>query len=176
MNILKISILMLSLATFVSTGCKDKCKDVTCLNNGVCNEGDCECPTGTSGSDCGTLDRTKFIGNYEGEMVVSVNGAELQTVEHEIEIESGSGVNKIKINETSQGITTERTGTVNGNSFTLTTTTDEQENGGTETVIIQSGSGNLNGNILTYETTTDMTSTTDGVETNTTITSVTTAE
>lgn len=30
------------------------CKDLTCLNNGVCVEGICDCPEGFAGSDCGT--------------------------------------------------------------------------------------------------------------------------
>ncbi len=30
----------------------DPCKDVTCLNGGTCNEGDCVCPTNYTGSSC----------------------------------------------------------------------------------------------------------------------------
>ncbi len=41
-------------ALFFSS-CKDKCKDVDCKNNGVCNEGVCECPAGFSGDDCSGL-------------------------------------------------------------------------------------------------------------------------
>ena len=37
------------------TSCKkDRCKGVTCLNGGSCNEGNCSCPTGYSGTRCET--------------------------------------------------------------------------------------------------------------------------
>jgi len=34
--------------------CSDACDDVTCLNGGTCDEGDCDCPEGFIGDDCGT--------------------------------------------------------------------------------------------------------------------------
>lgn len=39
--------------------CKDECKDVTCLNNGTCNEdnGECDCLTGFSGTQCEIEDK-----------------------------------------------------------------------------------------------------------------------
>ena len=32
--------------------CKNRCKDVSCLNGGTCSKGDCVCPTGYYGSHC----------------------------------------------------------------------------------------------------------------------------
>jgi len=46
-------IFLLAIALFAC----DECKDVSCLNGGTCNEGDCTCPTGFSGSNCQAEDR-----------------------------------------------------------------------------------------------------------------------
>ncbi len=35
---------------------KDNCKDVNCLNGGICNDGKCDCPPGYSGTNCETKD------------------------------------------------------------------------------------------------------------------------
>jgi len=35
-------------------GCADKCEDQYCLNGGDCYKGDCECPTGFTGTHCET--------------------------------------------------------------------------------------------------------------------------
>lgn len=43
--------------TFIWSSCKkDKCKDVTCKNNGTCEEGICKCPAGFSGVNCEIAD------------------------------------------------------------------------------------------------------------------------
>lgn len=36
------------------TSCKDACEDVTCENGGTCNDGDCNCPNGFTGTNCET--------------------------------------------------------------------------------------------------------------------------
>lgn len=36
------------------TTLSDPCANVTCLNGGTCANGSCNCPTGFTGSDCGT--------------------------------------------------------------------------------------------------------------------------
>ena len=60
----------LALGTFGAvtyTSCNsDDCKDVVCNNGGTCIDGNCSCPTGFEGSDCGTLARAKFLGTYTG--------------------------------------------------------------------------------------------------------------
>ncbi len=49
------------------TSCsKDACKDVVCKNGGTCANGTCSCPTGYEGTNCETLSRDKFIGNWSG--------------------------------------------------------------------------------------------------------------
>lgn len=47
-------------------GCKDECKDVTCLNGGTCDKetGECICTTGYEGTDCGTALNRKFVGSW----------------------------------------------------------------------------------------------------------------
>ncbi len=54
-----------SAVLYTSCG-KDACKDVTCKNGGTCSGGNCTCPTGYEGTDCGTLSRAKFVGVYPG--------------------------------------------------------------------------------------------------------------
>lgn len=57
-----------TLAVFCSivyTSCnRDKCKSVVCAHGGVCNDGMCTCPSGYEGSNCETVSRTKFLGNW----------------------------------------------------------------------------------------------------------------
>jgi hypothetical protein len=45
---------------------KNKCHDVLCLNQGVCDGGSCVCPVGFEGPRCATLTRDKFIFTYRG--------------------------------------------------------------------------------------------------------------
>lgn len=59
----KLSLITLLIATIL-IGCKDKCADVSCLNDGVCNDGTCTCPTGYEGEFCQDEARTKFLGTY----------------------------------------------------------------------------------------------------------------
>ena len=55
-----VSLIMVGLfAIFSLTSCEDPCDAVNCLNGGTCVEGDCNCPEGFSGTDCGTIDLTK---------------------------------------------------------------------------------------------------------------------
>lgn len=44
--------------------CSNECEDAECLNGGVCFEGDCDCPIGFSGSNCGSELRAQFIGDF----------------------------------------------------------------------------------------------------------------
>jgi len=48
----KLTLLIGFFAMFSLFSCKDKCKDVICLNGATCNDGECICPTGFSGPLC----------------------------------------------------------------------------------------------------------------------------
>ena len=59
------TILLSALVTIIAFGAitytsckKDPCSGVTCLNGGACSNGNCLCPAGYVGSDCGTLATT----------------------------------------------------------------------------------------------------------------------
>ncbi len=56
-----------SSAVMYSTSCtKDKCKDVTCQNGGVCSDGNCTCATGYYGTSCDSTYRSLYVGTYKG--------------------------------------------------------------------------------------------------------------
>jgi len=58
------AILGVASLSMVFTSCNtDECKDVVCVNSGVCNpdNGNCDCPTGYEGETCEILSRAKFI-------------------------------------------------------------------------------------------------------------------
>lgn len=44
---------MISLILITSAACNE-CKNVNCMNGGVCNDGDCTCPSGYTGKYCET--------------------------------------------------------------------------------------------------------------------------
>ena len=54
----------LMLGMFFFQSCTDACKDVECLNDGVCDEGDCVCAKGYESTDCSVESRTKFLGSW----------------------------------------------------------------------------------------------------------------
>lgn len=51
-NLLQVSAILVTL--LIQPSCSDKCSDVTCQNGGICNEGDCECLSGYTGTNCET--------------------------------------------------------------------------------------------------------------------------
>lgn len=59
-----LSAALLTVGVLFFTSCVDPCKDVECLNGGVCDEGTCICATGYEGDDCSVESRTKFIGSW----------------------------------------------------------------------------------------------------------------
>ena len=61
---------MLTISAFcavVYSSCnKDKCKDVSCDNSGVCSGGNCTCPIGVTGTNCETVYRADYAHTYRG--------------------------------------------------------------------------------------------------------------
>jgi hypothetical protein len=43
------------------SACKDKCDDVTCINDGICVDGSCHCPEGFSGETCDLEDPCRTL-------------------------------------------------------------------------------------------------------------------
>lgn len=51
--ILNFVMAFLSITAMISLqSCVDKCRDVNCQNGGTCDDGECDCPTGYSGTNC----------------------------------------------------------------------------------------------------------------------------
>lgn len=62
-NLIKLSFLAVILFL---TSCTDPCEDITCLNDGVCDDGTCLCEDGYDGITCETEVRTKYFGTFNG--------------------------------------------------------------------------------------------------------------
>ena len=57
--------LLLVCASLIGTSCnRDKCKTVVCANNSTCNDGLCTCPAGYEGTNCESMTRDNFKGNW----------------------------------------------------------------------------------------------------------------
>jgi len=51
-QVVRRSIFLLSLFALCFLSCSDACEDVICENEGICNDGTCECPDGYEGMTC----------------------------------------------------------------------------------------------------------------------------
>ncbi len=94
------TILISALATFsafisiVYVSCnRDKCKTIVCAHGGVCNSGGCICPSGYQGSNCETLSRNKFLGNWS----VFEKGTRTESAQYPITIETGKEITDVII-------------------------------------------------------------------------------
>jgi hypothetical protein len=63
-KLLPLLALLICVIIFQSCGGDDPCENVTCLNDGVCIDGNCDCLEGFIGSDCGTPCREAIFGNW----------------------------------------------------------------------------------------------------------------
>lgn len=127
----------------VSTGCKkevDPCENVSCLNGGTCNNGNCACSEGYEGSTCGTEERSKFIASYNTtEACPSGNFSYTVGV-----TTSSTGVSNVIIsNFGGYGVNV----AASANNSTLTIANQTIDLSGTAATF--SGTGQLSGNILT---------------------------
>jgi len=118
----------------------DPCDGITCMNGGECVEGDCDCPTGTSGETCATLWRDAVMGTHNAQESCTVGS----DYNYDIVISAGSSLDKINITNiyAHAGVVVEATFT-DANNFFLTTPI------GDTGLTFTSGSGLINGNILT---------------------------
>ncbi len=72
----------------------DKCKTIICANGGVCNSGSCTCPSGYEGSNCETVTRKKFTGNW----MVFEKGSNSLAAQYPITITEGESITFVNIN------------------------------------------------------------------------------
>ena len=100
--------------SMVFTSCNtDECKDVVCENGGVCTSGTCDCPAGYEGTLCAELSRDKFIGTYSGNETCTVG-----TDTYSIQLTTSSTATKFNIvNLYNQSFTA--IADADGNSFTI---------------------------------------------------------
>ncbi|QLH44409.1 MAG: calcium-binding EGF-like domain-containing protein [Bacteroidota bacterium] len=101
-------------STTLFTACNpDACKDVVCQNGGTCVDGDCTCPVGYEGTNCQTLSRDKFIGVFTGSETCTVG-----TDNYSITCSANSDNTKFNIqNLYNQSLTA--IASANGNAFTI---------------------------------------------------------
>jgi hypothetical protein len=79
----------------VWTSCKkDLCKDTTCLNGGVCDDGKCECPEGFEGDGCEIDKRGDFRGDWAGKGCGKYN---LGHVDERLTIKTADSVGFVKL-------------------------------------------------------------------------------
>jgi hypothetical protein len=72
---------------------KDKCKMLTCDNEGICDGGVCFCPPGYGGPLCDTAYRPKFLGNW----TVQGTGTTGEAAQYPVSILASSPDNKVLI-------------------------------------------------------------------------------
>jgi len=71
-------ILFLSIGVLLISSCRDECKDQICLNGGVCDEGNCQCPDGYSGSNCET--KVDGYNCFNGDCVYTPSNAQYSSI------------------------------------------------------------------------------------------------
>lgn len=127
----------------VFTSCNsDACADVVCSNGGACVDGTCACPTGFEGAKCETLSRDKFIGVFNGNetctqgtdtyaVTITTNSDKtkfnIQNLYNNVPtltaIASANGnAFSIPSQTVGAGVTASGSGTINGNTITITYT------------------------------------------------------
>ena len=79
MNRLKLILGLFVFAAMIglSSCSEDLCEATVCLNDGVCNAGICDCPTGYSGLSCETHCSSSIIGSWK---VINLTGSNIQEV------------------------------------------------------------------------------------------------
>ncbi len=63
-KICNIILLVMTLSVFVACEGDDPCENITCLNEGICDNGSCDCPVGFEGDTCEVEYRDRILGLY----------------------------------------------------------------------------------------------------------------
>ncbi len=148
MNTLKKTLLLVTLTALVATGCKKDDNDPPPVNNN--NNNNTECPDGMTGSDCETELRAQYMGEYEGEHVITDQDDQTTTQPAVVNITaSAEGVDKIEITSIISGQESSLTATVNEDGFVLSETSETTSSSETDYVTVtSSGYGGLDDNTL----------------------------
>jgi len=112
-----LSVLALFFTVVLFQSCEDDaCEGVTCLNDGICLDGTCDCSTGYSGADCGTHCSEDIIGTWD---ITSGMSANCNLVSYTLA--AGATDRKILITITDDGgIMASGTGTLSFDCSTMT--------------------------------------------------------
>lgn len=92
---LKALCIMASVALLFSACTVDPCEDVVCQNDGVCVEGDCDCPDGFTGTECADTYAESVVGIYD--VLNSCNSGPAYTSEITVDPDFPSQNNRIRI-------------------------------------------------------------------------------
>ena len=138
-----IKILMLSSILALASCTSDPCVDVTCYNDGVCDDGTCLCADWYEGDDCSTEEKAKYIGNYLGVINYYDSDGDLVSSSQVTEpVIDASGINELKGGDTPYILTASGSG---GFNIPLTQFNDS----GFGNTFIQ-GNGSFSGNLLSF--------------------------
>ena len=148
--------ILLVAGTFFMPACnKDACKDVNCGANGICIDGTCECDPGYEGTNCEIESRAKFLGTWTANdnctssgtpsyiVTISTSTTNAQSVrianfwdafQNAVNATITGNTINIPLQEPdNDDFTVSGSGTINGNTITLTyTVTDTSVGGGTD--------------------------------------------
>ena len=92
--IFSLLISIFSIITTISFSCKpDKCKTTNCANGGTCNDGNCICMTGYSGTSCEITNRDIFLGQW----TVNETGTRTAAFEYALNIQKDTLINQKKM-------------------------------------------------------------------------------
>ncbi|PQJ09184.1 hypothetical protein CJD36_020575 [Flavipsychrobacter stenotrophus] len=84
-----------AMSAVLYTSCnRDRCKTIICANRGICNKGVCTCPSGYEGTNCETITRQKFTGNWS----VFEKGSSSLAKQYQVNVVAGEGINYVNIN------------------------------------------------------------------------------
>ena len=140
-------LVMIAVATvmFFNACESDPCKDVTCLNGGVCVSGTCDCASGYEGTDCSTISRDKFTDTW----TVNEDCSSSAPASYIVSITNGSGITDVLISNMWDAFVNSVHATVDGN--TISIASQEPDNDG----FIVSGQGTISGTTITWSYTID---------------------
>jgi hypothetical protein len=149
-----IKTLILSCLLAFASCASDPCEDVTCYNDGVCDDGTCICADWYEGADCSTEERAKYYGDYIGTATFINAAGDVSTSTDTIPVvANGTTLNELYM---ANGVPTVLDVSGMGG-FTIPLSAVSDPGGATLNI---SGNGSFDGNLLTVTATMEFTSST----------------